>query len=105
MAIILLGVGPYMTAMVADSVRNTPDNLVNSALTLGASRFQVIRSVVFHSAAPQIWHSARISMGITWTYILTAEIVGTEYGLGRLMIRAERFIRTDEILATIIVLR
>ena len=103
-AILLLGTGPYVAALVAEALRNVPRAYVESALTLGASRPQILLRVLLAWAAPQIWHAMRIALGIAWTYVLTAEIVGTDKGLGRFILRAERFINTREILAAVVVI-
>ena len=104
LAIIFLGVGPYMAVLVADAVRRTPITYIEGAQTLGASRFQIIRHVIFTYSAPQMWHAMRLALAIAWTYILIAEIVAADQGLGRFMIRAERFVNTDKILAAVIVI-
>lgn len=103
-AIILLGTGPYMAAMASEAVRGVRAEHVEGALTLGASRTQVILCVVLPSAAPQMWHAARLALGIAWTYMLTAELVGADHGLGRFLLRAARFVNTDQLLAGVVVI-
>lgn len=103
-AILLLATGPYMAVMTADAVRSTRAEYIEGALSLGASRFQVIRQVILVSAAPQIWQAARLALAIAWTYVLTAELVGAESGLGRFMLLAERFFNTKEMLATVVII-
>ena len=102
--VLLLATGPYMAAMTADAVRNTRIEHIESALTLGASRWQIISRVILTSAAPQIWQAARLSMAIAWTYVITAELVGAQTGLGRFLLRAERFFNTREMLAAVFVI-
>jgi NitT/TauT family transport system permease protein len=97
--VIALGTAPYMTVMVADAIRSTRTEYIEGGLTLGASRIGIMRRVILPSAAPQMWDAARLSFAIAWTYLLTAEVVGANVGLGRFLILAERFVNTREMLA------
>ena len=103
-AVLLLATGPYMAVMTADAVRSSRVEYIEGALTLGASRVQVISHVILASAAPQIWQAARLALAIAWTYIVTAELIGAEAGLGRFLLRAERFFNVKEMFATVIII-
>ena len=97
--VIALGTAPYMTVMVADAIRSTRAEYIEGGLTLGASRIGIMRRVILPSAAPQMWDAARLAFAIAWTYLLTAELVGANVGLGRFLILAERFVNTREMFA------
>ena len=43
-------------------------------------------------------------IGAAWTFVIIAEIVGSSSGLGHLMIESQRFLRTDNIFAGIVVI-
>jgi NitT/TauT family transport system permease protein len=102
--ILFLGIAPYLTLLIADMVANTPAELSDVALTLGSSKYQIIKRVVIPSAMPGIWDALRIMSGAAWTYVIIAEIVGASSGLGHLMIESQRFLRTDTIYASIIMI-
>lgn len=102
--ILFLGVAPYLTLLIADIVINTRRELVEAALTLGATSKGIITKVVFPNALPGIWDSFRIMIGAAWTFVIIAEIVGASSGLGHLMIESQRFLRTDNIFAAIVVI-
>jgi len=102
--ILFLGVAPYLTLLIADIVINTRHELVEAALTLGATGKDIITKVVFPNALPGIWDSFRIMIGAAWTFVIIAEIVGASSGLGHLMIESQRFLRTDNIFAAIVVI-
>jgi NitT/TauT family transport system permease protein len=44
----------------------------------------------------------RITMGWAWTYLIVAEIVSAERGIGSFILISERFLRSDRIIAAII---
>ncbi len=103
-AILFLGVAPYLTLLIADTVSNTRRELAEAALTLGANKSQVITKVVLPNSLPGIWDSFRLMIGAAWTFVIIAEIVGASAGLGHLMIESQRFLRTDTIFAAIIII-
>ena len=53
-AFLFLGVFAYLLPVVVSAIRLVPEELVQTALTLGASRFQVIRTVLVPAALPEI---------------------------------------------------
>jgi NitT/TauT family transport system permease protein len=81
-AFLFLGVFVYLLPVVVSSIRLVPEELVQTALTLGASKSQVIRTVLIPAALPEIFDSFRVMNAIAWTYVILAEAVNPEYGLG-----------------------
>jgi NitT/TauT family transport system permease protein len=81
-AFLFLGVFVYLLPVVVSAIRGVPEELVQTALTLGASRHQVIRTVLLPAALPEIWDSFRVMNAISWTYVILAEAVNPEHGLG-----------------------
>jgi len=81
-AFLFLGVFVYLLPVVVTAIRAVPEELVQTALTLGASRAQVVRTVLLPSALPEIFDSFRVMNAIAWTYVILAEAVNPEHGLG-----------------------
>jgi NitT/TauT family transport system permease protein len=81
-AFLFLGVFVYLLPVVVSAIRGVPEELVQTALTLGASKSQVIRSVLVPAALPEICDSFRVMNAISWTYVILAEAVNPEHGLG-----------------------
>jgi NitT/TauT family transport system permease protein len=81
-AFLFLGVFVYLLPVVVSAIRMVPDELVQTALTLGASKQQVIRTVLVPAALPEIFDSFRVMNAISWTYVILAEAVNPERGLG-----------------------
>jgi NitT/TauT family transport system permease protein len=59
-----------------------PEELVQTALTLGASKWQVVRTVLLPAALPDIFDSFRVMNAIAWTYVILAEAVNPGQSLG-----------------------
>jgi len=81
-AFLFLGVFVYLLPVVVTAIRAVPDELVQTALTLGATKFQAIRTVLLPAALPEIFDSFRVMNAILWTYVILAEAVNPEHGLG-----------------------
>ena len=74
-AFLFLGVFVYLLPVVVSAIRAVPEELVQTALTLGASKAQVIRTVLLPAALPEIFDSFRVMNAISWTYVILAEAV------------------------------
>ena len=81
-AFLFLGVFVYLLPVVVSAIRAVPEELVQTSLTLGATKAQVIRTVLLPSALPEIFDSFRVMNAISWTYVILAEAVNPEHGLG-----------------------
>ncbi|MDP3832586.1 MAG: ABC transporter permease [Hydrogenophaga sp.] len=103
-AIIFIGTFFQMVLMVAEDVRRVPAAQVEAAQTMGASRSELVEKVIFPSAKPALMDTMRITMGWAWTYLVVAELVAANSGLGYAILRAQRFLQTDTIFAGIIVI-
>jgi len=81
-AFLFLGVFVYLLPVVVSAIRAIPEELVQTALTLGASKMQVIRTVLLPAALPEIFDSFRVMNAIAWTYVILAEAVNPGQSLG-----------------------
>lgn len=80
-------------------VRLTPQILEDSLLTLGGTRRDVIRQVVFPGAMPYIMSGLRSGLGFGWRAVIAAELVGASSGLGQWIFEQQEFARADKIVA------
>ncbi len=104
LALLFIGVIFFLITLIMDHTKNVREELVETALTLGAQPKTVVRRVIFPAVLPDIVVSMRQMLAITWTYLVIAEIVASTTGIGAMMMRARRFLNTDEIMAGIIVI-
>jgi NitT/TauT family transport system permease protein len=102
--IIFIGTFFQMVLMVAEDVRRVPMAQIEAAQTMGATRSEVIEKVIIPSAKPALLDTLRITMGWAWTYLVVAELVAANSGLGYAIIKAQRFLQTDKIFAGIILI-
>lgn len=103
-SVIFIGTFFQMLLMFADDVRRVPMQQIEAAQTMGATRREVMWRVIFPSAAPAMLTTCRITLGWAWTYLVVAEMVAANSGLGYAILKAQRFLHTDKIFAGIIVI-
>ena len=103
-AVIFLGVFFYLLVLIAANVAEVPLELIETAYTLGASRLQVLLKVIAPAALPSILDSLRAMIGAAWTYLIVAELVAAQVGIGYRILEAQRFLQTGRVIAGIIVI-
>lgn len=83
-------------------VRSASVEQINAALSLGASRWQLVRHVIVPAALPEILVGLRIAIGFGWTTLVAAEMVAATVGLGQMVLNASNFLRTDVVVMGIL---
>lgn len=103
-AVIFIGTLFQLIPMVADDIRSVPDDYVNAAYTLGARRRTVIFKILIPGMMPRLFETLRMMMGWAWTYLVVAELVAANSGLGYKILKAQRYLKTGTIFEGIIVI-
>jgi ABC-type nitrate/sulfonate/bicarbonate transport system permease component len=85
-------------------VQLVPEVLEQGVRTLGAGRFETIRSVTLPGALPYILTGIRSGLGFGWRALIAAEIVGAPTGLGQMIFGAAEYHRSDIIIAGCIII-
>lgn len=102
--ILFLGVFFQEVIMIADNCKTVNKSLIEVGYTLGFSKSQVNRSIVFRAALPDIVDTLRTTWGWAWTYLVVAELVAASSGLGFRIMQAQRYLATDRIVLGILVI-
>ena len=102
--IIFIGTFFQMVLMVAEDVRRVPMTQIEAAQTMGANRGEIVKLVILPSARPAILDTLRITCGWAWTYLVVAELVAANSGLGYAILKAQRYMHTDKIFAGILLI-
>jgi NitT/TauT family transport system permease protein len=103
-AIVFLGTFFQMVLMVAEDCKRVPMAQIEAAQTLGATRREIVEKVIVPSAKPALLDTLRLSMGCAWTFVVVAELVAANSGLGFAILKAQRFLQTDKIFAGILLI-
>lgn len=102
--IVCLGIVFYNATMVADAVKFIPDETLNVAYTLGATRRDVLFKVIFPATLPNIIDALRVNIAGAWNFLVIAELIAAENGLGFTIARSQRFLKTDNSIACILII-
>lgn len=103
-AVIFLGIFFQMVLMIADDIARVPNATVEAAKTMGATSGEILQYVLIPAAKPAILTTLRSMMGLAWTYLVVAELVAANSGLGFSILKAQRFLQTDKIFAGILLI-
>ncbi|MEL7067469.1 MAG: ABC transporter permease [Cyanobacteria bacterium J06634_6] len=103
-ALIFIGVIFFNTLMIMDAVKFVPKHLLEATYTLGGSRVQTLMQVITPYVVPNILDTFRINMAAAWNLVVVAELIAANEGLGKRIAIAQKFFRTDEIFAYLIIL-
>ncbi|MBI4866343.1 MAG: ABC transporter permease [Candidatus Wallbacteria bacterium] len=90
--------------MVVKSIADVDEVYLQTGYTLGASRWQTIRHVLVPVAAGDIYDHLRTLYGVGWGYIILAELVAAEHGLGHIIQVSQRRGRIEEVFAILLVI-
>ena len=87
---IFIATVPFVYSDAASAIASVPDRYVETAQTLGASSFQIVRKVLVALALPDIYNSLRHLFGLAFGYIMLAELINAQHGLGYLLMTSQR---------------
>lgn len=100
----LLWLGTFfqLVLLVADDVRRVPHEYQEVAATLGASRRRSLLDVSVPAMLPTLVDNLRVTLGWCWSYVIVAEIVAADSGIGFVIWQARRFFKTPEVMAGVV---
>jgi len=96
------GIIVYLLPIVVQRVKEVEMVYQQTAFTLGATKWQMIKSVFFPSVISKLSDDIRVIVAISWTYIIIAEMINSEGGVGSMLYLASRQSRIDKVFAILI---
>ena len=102
--VIFIGTFFQQIVLIADVSGRVPRDLINVSYTLGANRRQVVTRVLVPATLPGVTDTLRVTMGWAWTYLVVAELVAANSGLGYMSLQAMRGLRVEIIFLAILVI-
>lgn len=91
-----------MLVTTTNAVRNVAPVYVRFARTVGATRAQAYRQVVLPAILPELLGALRVSLAFAWGLLVVAELVGGQYGIGRVLSLLIPLLQTRELMATVL---
>jgi NitT/TauT family transport system permease protein len=103
-SVIFAGTFFQMVLMLAEDIAHVPNQPIEAARTMGATNGEIVKFVLIPAARPAMLDTLRQNMGLAWTYLVVAELVAANSGLGFSILKAQRFLQTDKIFAGILLI-
>jgi NitT/TauT family transport system permease protein len=103
-ATIALGVFFSTAIAVYSGVDAVPRNLIRMAQSFNVPFSSIVRRVIWPGALPSILAGFRITASIALLLVVSAEMIGAEYGIGAFVLQAGNLMQTDQLLAGVVVL-
>lgn len=93
------GIFVYLLPIVVQRVDGVEKVYMQTAKTMGASKWQTIRTVFIPDVFSRVFDDIRVIVAISWTYIVIAELINNQGGLGVMIHTAARQSRIDKVFA------
>lgn len=85
LAIVFMGTFSAALVYTVDATLRVDPDLIKAARNLGVGQGRLLRSVLLPAALPDIVSGLKVVLAIGWTCVISAEVVGTQEGLGALI--------------------
>jgi NitT/TauT family transport system permease protein len=95
---------PFVYSDAAAAIVGVPERYVETAQTLGASPIQIVSKVLVALALPDIYNSLRHLFGLAFGYIMLAELINAEHGLGYLLMTSQRRGLSEHIILILLII-
>lgn len=101
-ALIVIGIAPVMIRDVAGHVGALPREQIIKAQTLGANSWQLMLRVALPQAMPRLIEATRLALGPAWVFLISAEAIASDIGLGYRIFLVRRYLSMDIIIPYVI---
>jgi sulfonate transport system permease protein len=76
-------------------LRSVDKDLIEMGRTYGLDKFALFREVILPGALPSILVGLRMSLGYMWLFLVVAETISANEGIGYMTMNAREFLQTD----------
>ncbi|WP_416137578.1 ABC transporter permease [Halomonas sp. HK25] len=97
-ALIVIGVTPFLIRDLQGHALRLPDEQLIKAQTLGGNSWQVLVRVLLPQLTPRLLNATRLALGTAWLFLIAAEAIAAQEGLGYRIFLVRRYLSMDVIL-------
>lgn len=101
-ALIVIGVTPFLIRDLQGHALRLPDEQLIKAQTLGASSWQILIRVLLPQLTPRLLNATRLALGTAWLFLIAAEAIASQEGLGYRIFLVRRYLSMDVILPYVV---
>ncbi len=104
--IVTIALGVFFSTAIAvySGVDAVPRNLIRMAQSFNVPFSAIVRRVIWPGALPSILAGFRITASVALLLVVSAEMIGAEYGIGAFVLQAGNLMQTDQLLAGVVIL-
>ncbi len=101
-----IALGTFFPTVIAtfSGVDTVPRSLIRMAQSFGVPPARIVWAIVLPGALPGILAGFRITASIALILVVAAEMIGAEHGIGAFILQTGNLMRTDQLLAGVLVL-
>ena len=105
-AIVVIFLAAFFPVLLSTvgAVRRIDPVYLKVSKNFGLGSVQTLFKIVLPAVFPVIANALHIALGTAWIFLVAGEMAGTQSGLGFLIVDARNNLRTDELLAAIVVI-
>jgi len=103
-SLIFLSAFLYIVLNTFSGVKTIPTGLIQAGKNLGASKIQLLRTVIFPASIPSIMIGLKSGLAVSWAIVVAAELMAAQEGLGYMISDASTFFRMPVVYVGIILI-
>jgi len=103
-AFLAFGIIIFLLPVVVQRIDEVKDVYLKTVFTLGATDWQTIKTVYIPSVMSRLMDDIRVITAISWTYIIIAELLNRQGGIGSLIYIKARQGQMEKVFAMLIVI-
>ena len=100
--LIVIGITPFLVRDLSQRVLDIPHEQMVKAQTLGSSSLVIALHVALPQILPRLISAVRLSLGAAWLFLIAAEAVASDVGLGYRIFLVRRYLAMDIIVTYVI---
>jgi NitT/TauT family transport system permease protein len=103
-AFLAFGILVYLLPVIVQRIREVEEVYLQTAFTLGATNWQTIRAVYIPAVFSRLMDDIRVLTAISWTYIIIAELLNRQGGIGGLIFVKSKMGQIDRVFAILLLI-
>ncbi len=103
-AFLAFGILVYLLPVIVQRIQEVEDVYLQTTFTLGATSWQTLRSVYIPAVFSKIMDDIRVLTAISWTYIIIAELLNRQGGIGGLIFVKSKMGQIDKVFAILVLI-
>ena len=103
-AFLAFGILVYLLPVIVQRIQEVEEVYLQTTFTLSATNWQTIKSVYIPAVFSKIMDDIRVLTAISWTYIIIAELLNRQGGIGGLIFVKRKMGQIDKVFAILLLI-